>query len=170
MTIRTFKAALVGTVFAAAALAGTTAQAATAPATASANILTQVTVTKTADLDFGTIAIGTSGGNVTVGTTNNRTCDAGLVCSASATSAAFSIAGAANQLVGISIDPSVSLNRITPVAGGASMSATLSTSASTALLSASGAATFAAGGVLTVAGTQAAGGYQGSFNVTVNYQ
>jgi Mat/Ecp fimbriae major subunit len=170
MTIRTFKAALVGSVFAAAAFAGTTAQAATASATASANILTQVSVTKDFDLDFGTIAIGTSGGTVTVGNTDNRTCGSGLVCSASAKSAAFTIAGAPNQLVGISIDPSVTLNRVTPTAGGASMSATLSTSVPTATLSATGGATFTAGGILTVANTQAAGGYQGTFNVTVNYQ
>jgi Mat/Ecp fimbriae major subunit len=167
MTIRTFKAALVGSVFAAAALAGTSAQAATASATASANILTQVTVTKTADLDFGTIAIGTSGGTVTVGNTDNRTCGAGLVCSAAVTSAKFDIAGAASQLVGISIDPSVTLNR---TGGGASMSATLSTSASTATLSGTGTSNFAAGGVLTVSGTQQAGAYAGTFNVTVNYQ
>ncbi len=170
MTIRTFKAALVGTVFAAAALAGTSAQAAGASATASATILTQVTVTKDFDLDFGTIAIGTSGGDVTVGNTNNRTCGAGLVCSAAARSASFTIGGAPNQLVGITIDPSVTLNRITPTVGGASMTATLATSAATATLSATGAATFAAGGVLTVPSTQAAGGYQGTFSVTVNYQ
>ncbi len=167
MKFQALKAALVGTVFAAAALSGTSAQAASASATASAKILTQVTVTKTADLDFGTIAIGTSGGTVTVGTTDNRTCGAGLVCSLAVTSAKFGIAGAALQSVGISADPTVTLNRF---GGGGTMSATLLTSASTATLSAAGASTFAVGGVLTVGGTQAAGDYTGTFNVTVNYQ
>jgi Mat/Ecp fimbriae major subunit len=167
MKFQAMKAALVGSVFAVAALSGTSAQAATASATATAKILTQVTVTKTADLDFGTIAIGTSGGTVTVGNTDNRTCGAGLVCSATVTSAKFSIAGAASQAVGISADSSVTLNR---VGGGASMSATLATSAATATLSAAGASTFAVGGVLTVGGTQASGDYSGAFNVTVNYQ
>ncbi len=167
MKFHSYKAALVGSVFAAAALSGTAAQAATASASATAKILTQVTVTKTADLDFGTIAIGTSGGTVTVGNTDNRTCGAGLVCSATVTSAKFGIAGAALQAVGITSDPSVTLNR---VGGGASMSATLSTSASTATLSALGVSTFAVGGVLTVGGTQTAGDYSGTFNVTVNYQ
>jgi Mat/Ecp fimbriae major subunit len=167
MTIRTVKTALVGSVFAAAALAGTSAQAATASATASANILTQVTVTKTADLDFGTIAIGTSGGTVTVGNTDNRTCGAGLVCSATVSSAKFDIAGAASQLVGISIDPSVTLNR---TGGGATMSASLTTSIPSVTLSGAGAGSFNAGGVLNVAATQAAGAYTGTFNVTVNYQ
>lgn len=167
MTIRTIKAALVGTVFAAAALAGTSAHAATASATASANILTQVTITKTADLDFGTIAIGTSGGIVTVGNTDNRTCGAGLVCSATPSSAKFTIAGAASQLVGITSDASVTLNR---TGGGASMTAALTSSLATQTLSGAGAGSFAVGGVLTVAGTQAAGAYTGTFNVTVNYQ
>lgn len=167
MTIRTMKAALIGSVFAAAALGGTAAQAATASASATAKILTQVTVTKTADLDFGTIAIGTSGGNVAVGFTDDRTCGAGLVCSATVTSAKFTVAGAASQNVGITSDANVTLNR---VGGGASMTAALSTSAATATLSAGGAASFAVGGDLTVGGTQTAGDYTGTFNVTVNYQ
>jgi Mat/Ecp fimbriae major subunit len=167
MKFQAIKAALVGSVFAAAALSGTSAQAATASASATAKILTQVTVTKTADLDFGTIAIGTSGGTVTVGNTDNRTCGAGLVCSASVVSAKFTVAGTASQNVGITADPSVTLNR---AGGGASMSATLATSASTATLSTGGAASFAVGGVLTVGGTQQAGDYTGTFNVTVNYQ
>lgn len=167
MTIRTFKAALVGTVFAAAAFSSSAASAATASATATAKILTQVTVTKTADLDFGTIAIGTGGGSVVVGYTDNRTCNPGLVCSATVTSAKFNIAGAASQNVGISVDPSVTLNR---TGGGGTMTATLDKSIATATLSAAGAASFAVGGDLTVSGTQAAGDYSGSFNVTVNYQ
>ncbi len=167
MKFQALKAALVGTVFAAAALSGTSAQAAGASATATAKVLTQVTVTKNADLDFGTIAIGTSGGTVTVGTTDNRTCSAGLVCSLAVTSAKFGIAGAALQAVSISADPSVTLNRFP---SGGSMTATLATSISTATLSATGAANFAVGGVLTVSGTQAAGDYSGTFAVTVNYQ
>jgi Mat/Ecp fimbriae major subunit len=166
MNARMLKAALVGTVFAA-AFGSNAAQAATASASATAKVLTQVVVTKTADLDFGTIAIGTGGGDVSVGFTNNRTCASSLVCSATVTSGKFGIAGAASQNVGVSVDSSVTLNR---TGGGASMTATLSASNTTLALSAAGAATFAVGGDLTVGGTQQAGDYSGTFNVTVNYQ
>jgi Mat/Ecp fimbriae major subunit len=57
MTNRFMKAALAGTVFAA-AFASTGAQAATATATAKAEILQQVTVTKNTDLDYAVIASG----------------------------------------------------------------------------------------------------------------
>ena len=167
MKISMIKAALASTVFAAAAMTATSAQAATASASATAKILTQVTVTKTADLDFGTIANGTGGGSVQVGLTDNRTCATTLVCSATVTSAKFNIAGAASQNVAISVDPSVTLNR---VGGGASMTATLSASAATATLSGTGTGSFAVGGDLTVAAAQTAGDYSGTFNVVVNYQ
>jgi Mat/Ecp fimbriae major subunit len=166
MNARMLKAALVGSVFAA-AFGSNAAQAATASASATAKVLTQVTVTKTADLDFGTIAIGTGGGSVLVGYSDNRTCNPGLVCSAAVTTGKFNIAGAATQNVGISVDPTVTLNR---VGGGASMTATLTANNSTLALSGAGAGTFAVGGELTVSGTQSSGDYSGTFNVTVNYQ
>jgi Mat/Ecp fimbriae major subunit len=166
MNARMLKAALVGSVFAA-AFGSNAAQAATASASATAKVLTQVTVTKASDLDFGTIAIGTGGGDVSVGYTNNRTCNPGLVCSATVTSGKFNIAGAASQNVGVSVDTTVTLNR---VGGGASMTANLTSSNATLALSATGAATFAVGGDLTVSSTQTAGDYSGTFNVTVNYQ
>ena len=167
MTHRFTKGVLATSVIAAAAFASTAAQAATASASANASILEQVTVTKSADLDFGTIAIGTGGGTVTVGNTNNRTCGSGLVCSGTVTSAGFNIAGAASQNVGISGDSSVTLTR---VSGTETMTASLTRSAASATLSGTGTASFAVGGVLTVGGTQVAGAYTGSFNVTVNYQ
>lgn len=167
MTHRFFKGVLASTALAAAALASTSAQAATASASASAVILEQVVVTKTSDLNFGTIAIGTGGGTVTMGFTSNRTCGTGLVCSGVVTSGAFNIQGAGNQNVGINSDSSVTLTR---VSGTETMSASLTRSASTATLTALGAGSFQVGGVLTVGGTQVAGAYTGTFNVTVNYQ
>ena len=167
MTHRFFKGVVASTVIAVAALASTSAQAAGTTASANATILEQVVVTKVTDLDFGVIAIGTGGGTVTVGNTNNRTCGTGLVCSGVVTSANFAIVGVGNQNVGISSDSSVTLTRI---GGTETMSATLASSASSATLSALGTSSFAVGGVLTVGGTQVAGGYTGTFAVTVNYQ
>jgi Mat/Ecp fimbriae major subunit len=140
------------------------ANAATANANASAVILTPVTVTKTADLDFGTIAIGSGGGNVAVAASDNRSCDTGLVCSGTTTSAKFSVSGVTGQVVGVSVPASMSLT-----SGANTMTATLSGTPASLTLAA-GANAVAVGGSLAVAGNQAAGSYSGSFTVTVNYQ
>ena len=158
------KAVLAGSAFAAMALATTAAQAATADGTASATILTQVTVSNTSALDFGTIAIGTSGGNVTISTAGARTCGSGLVCSGATTAAGFSVSGVTGQTVGVTVPGSVTLTET----GGATMSATLSSSAASIVLD--GTDAFTVGGVLGVGGTQTAGAYSGLFTVTVNYQ
>ncbi len=145
-------------------LSASAANAATANANASAVILTPVTVTKTADLDFGTIAIGTGGGNVAIAATDARTCDTGLVCSGTTTSAKFSVTGVTGQVVGVSVPASMSLT-----SGANSMTATLVGSPGSLTLAA-GANAVAVGGSLAVSGTQAGGSYSGSFTVTVNYQ
>ena len=90
MTIRFMKAALAGTVFAA-AFASTGAQAATATATAKAQILQQITVAKTSDLDYATIVTGAAASTVIVTPAGVRTCGAGLVCTGTATAAGFSV-------------------------------------------------------------------------------
>jgi Mat/Ecp fimbriae major subunit len=165
MKFANLKAAIAGTVIAAAAFGSTAAQAATASADAKAVILAAVTVAKSSDLDFGTIAIGTSGGAVTVNFANAATCTGGLVCPTTVTSAGFNVTGVTGQTVSVSVDPTVTLDR---TGGGATMSATLSSNVSTIVLD--GTDAFVVGGVLTVAGTQMAGNYAKAFNVLVNYQ
>ncbi len=162
MTNRFMKAALAGTVFAA-AFASTGAQAATATASAKAQILTQITVTKTADLDFATIVSAASASTVVVSPAGLRTCGAGLVCTGTATAAGFGIAGTTGSIVTIASDASVTLN-----SGANSMTAALLTSAATRTLT--GTDSFTVGGTLAVAANQAAGAYTGTFTVTVNYQ
>ncbi len=158
--------ALAASAVLAAGLASTGAQAATATADAKATILTQVVVTKTSDLDFGVIAVGTSGGNVLVDSASARTCTGGLVCSGTTTAAGFSVTGVTGQTVGISVPANVTLN-----SGTNSMSASLDASASSLVISATATAnTFKVGGDLTVSATQAAGAYVGTFTATVNYQ
>ena len=162
MTTRFIKAAFAGTVFAA-AFAATGAQAATATATAKAKILSPITVTKTADLDFGTIITSGAAANVTVSTAGARTCGGTLVCTNPVTAAAFNIAGSV-AAVNISSDASVSLT-----SGANTMSATLNTSKATSPMT-GGTDSFTVGGVLSVGATQADGSYSGTFTVTVNYQ
>ena len=162
MTNRFMKAALVGTVFAA-AFASTGAQAATATASAKAQILTQITVTKTADLDFATIVSAPAASTVVVSPAGVRTCGSGLVCTGTATAAAFGIVGTTGSIVTIASDPTVTLN-----SGANSMTSSLVTSAATRTLT--GTDAFTVGGTLAVAANQAAGAYTGTFTVTVNYQ
>jgi Mat/Ecp fimbriae major subunit len=162
MTNRFMKAALAGSVFAA-AFAATGAQAATATATAKAQILRQITVTKTADLDFGTIVTGAAASTVIVSPAGVRTCGVGLVCTNAVTAAAFGIVGTTGSVVTLASDPTVTLN-----SGTNSMTATLLTSAATRTLT--GTDSFTVGGTLAVGAAQADGAYTGTFTVTVNYQ
>ncbi len=162
MTNRFMKAALAGTVFAA-AFASTGAQAATATATAKAQILKQITVTKTADLDFATIITGAAASSVIVSPAGVKTCGAGLVCTGTVAAAAFGIVGTTGSVVTLAADPSVTLN-----SGANSMTATLLTSAATRTLT--GTDSFTVGGTLAVGASQADGAYTGTFTVTVNYQ
>lgn len=165
MKIRFLKAALVGTV-AAAAFASTGAQAATATAQAKAEILQQITVTKNADLDYAVIVTGATASTVQVSTAGVRTCGSGLTCTGTAAAADFTVAGTTGKVATISVPASVSLT-----SGANSMSSTLVGSASTLTISATAANNkFQVGGTLSVGANQADGVYSGNFTVTVNYQ
>jgi Mat/Ecp fimbriae major subunit len=161
--MKTMLKVLAGTAAIALALGSNAAQAATATADARATILTQVTVVKTSDLDFGTIAVGTSGGNVVVTPGGSGTCTAGLVCSGTKTAANFTVTGVLGQTVGVSLPANVTLT-----SGTNSMTATLNSSATAIVLD--GTDAFSVGGDLAVSATQAAGAYVGTFTATVNYQ
>jgi Mat/Ecp fimbriae major subunit len=164
------KFAVAASMVSAFALGSTAAQAASADATATAKILAPVSVTKNTDLDFGTIAVGASGGSAVISVTGARTCSGGLLCSTGTPSAAgFTIAGETGETVGISVadiagDPDV----VHLSNGSATMNATLTLSSSGYVLD--GTDTFSVGGVLGVAASQAAGTYNGTFRATVNYQ
>lgn len=141
------------------------AHAAQASASATATILSPITVTKTADLAFGKIIAAASADTVTISAAGALTCGSALTCSGTTSAAAFNVAGSAGEVVTLSSDANVTLS------DGAShtMTSTLSTSASTLTL-AGGAGSFTVGGVLSVGANQFAGAYTGNFNVTVNYQ
>lgn len=159
------KVAIASTILAA-ALASTSANAATANADATATILEQVTVTKSSDLDFGTIVVGATGGTVDISTAGARTCGAALVCSGAVTAAAFDITGTSGEVVDVTVDASVTLN-----SGGNSMTAALTSSDASITLDGTAANdAFTVGGLLTVGASQAAGDYTGNFDVTVDYQ
>lgn len=146
---------------------GNEAHAATASASASANIIPPLELTKTADLDFATIITGASADTVAISATGVRTCGAALTCSATAAAAAFSVAGAANVTYAITLPSSVTIS-----SGSDSMTVdtfSSSKSSNTGTLSTGGADTFGVGATLHVAANQAQGLYSGSFNVGVDY-
>lgn len=149
------------------AVSSNAAYAATATADAKATILSPITVTKTADLDFGTIAVNAADTVSIPASSDVATCGAtagNLVCAGTTSRAKFNVTGAASTSVSISSDANVTLT-----SGANSMAATLVKSATSTTLSAAGAGSFQVGGALSVGATQAAGAYVGAFNLTVNY-
>jgi len=159
------KAALASSVLAASVMGAGAAQAATASADATANILEQVTVTSDgSDLAFGTIVTGTAASTVAVDSAGAVTCGAGLVCSGTTTAAGFDVTGTTGETVDVSADASVTLTN----PGGDTMSATLSPSVASIVLD--GTDAFSVGGTLSVGASQADGLYEGTFDVTVDYQ
>ena len=163
MTIRTIKAALLSAVVLASGMAATSANAATATATARANILRQLTVTRTADLDFGTIVTGAAAATVAVSSGGARTCGAGLTCTGTVSAANFNVVGTVGSVVTTSVGGTVTLT-----SGGNNMTATLAGSGATITLD--GTDDYAVGGTLSVGANQADGVYTGTFTATVNYQ
>ncbi len=157
------KAALASSVLVASVMGANAAQAATASADATANILEQVSVTNTADLDFATIVTSAAASTVVVSSAGAVTCGAGLVCSGTTAAAGFDVSGSTGQTVDVSVDANVTLN-----SGGNSMTASLAASSATLVLA--GSDSFTVGGTLSVGANQADGAYTGTFDVTVDYQ
>jgi hypothetical protein len=157
------KIAFAGTVVAA-AMFSSAAQAATADATA--EIVTAATLTNSVPLNFGSVAIGASGGSVVVDAdaTGARACTGVICIGTTASSADFVIGGAAGAAVGLTItDSTITL---TDAVSGDTMDATLSLSSATSTVG----NTEWVGGTLTVAGTESSGTYDGTFEVTALYQ
>jgi Mat/Ecp fimbriae major subunit len=163
------KRAVLGAAIAAVAMTAGTAHAASATGTAKAKILRQIVLEKTSDLEFATVISGANASTVAVSTAGARTCGANLTCTGTATAANFDIKGSNNAVVLVGGDSSVTLNG--DVSG--TMTASLSYSATSVTLT-QGPGTvggsFQVGGTLSVGANQDSGNYQGTFNVTANYQ
>ena len=145
----------------------------TAPATATVNIVSPLTLTNNTALNFGTVVANSgafAGEVVHVDMTGARTCPATLTCSgATVTAAGFTISGTKGQTVVLTMPASVTLN--------GSVSGTLNVDLSTdepttnpVLDATTGLATFAIGGKLTIPVGTVDGVYSNTFNVTANYQ
>ena len=147
-------------------------QTSSATATASATIITPISIAKTADMNFGNIAVSTgSGGTVVLAPAGTRTTTGGVSLPATAGSpaaAAFTVTGQGNYTYAITLTTSATLS------DGASHTMTIGTftsnPSSTGTLS-SGTQNITVGATLTLSAAQTAGAYTTStpFTVTVNY-
>ncbi len=153
----------------------------TRQAGAEASILRPLSFIYVKDLDFGTILRGSTGGTVTLSPLNVRTSIGGVTLMPSTTQAAeFAGWGTNNQFVDISL----SSNTLTLKRVGGTQTMTVSTfiigSTPTAqltivprrfqIVSATGVFQFPMGATLNVGANQMPGTYQGTFNITLNYQ
>jgi hypothetical protein len=146
--------------------------AATNQATAQAfiNIVSPITVTKNADLNFGTIVGPFSGEVVHVDSTGARTCPATLTCSgATVAAASFTVSGTAGQNIVLTL-PTTPITMNGSVSGTLSLDVTGDEPATSQTLDASGNYTFGIGGKVTIPTGTADGLYTGDIDVTANYQ
>ena len=141
----------------------------TAPADATVNIVSPLTLTNDSGLNFGTIVGPYAGEDVHVDATGNSTCTATLTCSgnASVSAANFTLTGTPDQGVVLTIPDSVTLNG--SVSGSLDVDLT-GDKPSDPTLDGSGNATFAIGGVLNIPNGTVDGVYSNTFDVTANYQ
>lgn len=158
---------LMGLALASTALASA-AQAADVVAGAGAKIVAPLQIENTTDLYFGTIAPSLTDNDVVqVSFDGSKDCGAALSClSDDHTAAAFAVSGAEGQSYTIALPTQATIRN----GNGDEMTiANFAGSKPNGTL-ANGTDSFTVGGVLNVAARQAAGDYQGTFVVTVEYQ
>lgn len=150
--------------------AGAYAQATTS-ATASATVVTPISISKTVDMSFGNVAVKSDAGGTVVLDTNDGTSTTGDVTlpatAGTITSASFGIAGEDGYTYAITLPTTVN---ITDAVSSEIMELSSFTSAPDATGTLTGGAeVLKVGATLTVGAGQVSGAYTGSFDVTVNY-
>lgn len=147
---------------------GSAAQAAaTANGTATAEILTTISVASARALNFGQIAVN-GAGTVAIAGDGTVTCSSLLVCTGSQSTAAFTVSGSAGSAYVTTVPASA-----VTLADGAGNTMTVDNFAAhfpNGNTLVAGTSTFEVGGRLNVGATQAAGVYSGTFSVSVEYQ
>ncbi|MFC4293930.1 DUF4402 domain-containing protein [Novosphingobium tardum] len=151
------------------ALATSANAAATATADAKAEILSTLTVAARSGsaLDFGQIAVN-GAGTAVVAASGARTCSATLVCVGTATPVVFDVSGTPGASIAVTLPTG------TATLTGVSTAATMSLGSFTQYFPngntlVAGTTSFQVGGTLTVGATQAADVYNGTFQVSVEY-
>lgn len=146
------------------------AEAASATSNADAELVAAIGITNAAGLNFGKFANNGAGGTVVVSTagTVSTTGDVVAIASSGALAASFDVTGEANTSYTISLPASAT---VTDASANSMTVDTFDDSGSgTGTLDGTGNDSFTVGATLTVGGTQVAGAYSGTFDVTVEYQ
>jgi hypothetical protein len=149
-------------------------QSATATANANATIIIPISITKTVDLQFGKLAVGATGGTVTIGTNDAVTIGGAShtisqppqsLAGTPPTAASFTVNGEGSFTYAVTLPSSATLT-----SGGNTMTvgSFVSNPSSPGTLS-SGTQVLKVGATLTVSDGQAPGSYGGTFDVTVAY-
>lgn len=167
--MKTYIKFMAATAAVALALTSQTAMAAnSADASASASIVSAMTLTKSSDLKFGNIIASGSAGTVVIGagadTAAYNNGASAAVTAGTIARAKFDVTGGAGSAT---TTLSLSASQITLTSGANSMTVDLVKTADQAL--SSGAATYYVGGTLNVGANQAVGNYTGTFTATVQY-
>jgi spore coat protein U-like protein len=152
------------------------AQEGTATANASATIINPIAIAKTTDLNFGKLAVGSVGGNVTVSTTNAVTINGAgstvvqpLGNTGNPTAAVFAVSGEASFTYAVTLPADGTVSISDGASHTMAVSGFTSNPASSGTLSGAGADTLKVGATLAVGNNQTPGTYTGTFSVTVAY-
>lgn len=143
--------------------------------TATAEVLTPITITNTASLDFGMFAVGATGGTLTISaSTGGRTADGGIVLSSldAGNKGTFKVDGKASATYSVTGAGPFTLTHATDTTKTMSFTPSYYTAASATGATGTlvnGTDTLSVGGALTVNGSQLAGTYSGNYTVTVEY-
>jgi hypothetical protein len=141
----------------------------TKTANATARIITPISLSKTADLNFGDVVPSGALGTVVVSPAGVRSATGGasLGSGAAVTAAAFTVSGQGSATYAITLPASTIVTK----GGGVNMTVDTFTSnpSGTGALSGGGSQNLTVGATLNVAASQATGTYTGTFDVTVTY-
>lgn len=147
------------------------AMAATATGNSSATVVTPIAITANATLDFGTVVAGATAGTVVMSTAGARSVTGGTTLSSKNAGAAgtFDVTGQASTTYAITLPASISISDGAATPNTMTVDTFTSNPASTGTLSTGGAQTISVGATLSVSGSQVAGTYTGTYDVTVAY-
>lgn len=160
----------------------TAAHADTAAADATAEVLAALELTNTDALNFGTVILSatSTGGTVNVDVAGSRTCAGDVVCGPAGVeqAAGFTVTGTAGSDVSVTVQDLVANPvSLTHTANVGSTNAAhnieltaLVDSAGGSFAGFSGSENFTVGGTIALDGSEIAGTYEGTFDVTVAYQ
>ena len=128
-----------------------------------------ISILKNTDMNFGTLAVSSSGGTVVLSASGSRTASGGIILpsfTGTVSAAQFTVTGDPNRTYAITL-PTTDLILS---AGSATMTVNVFTSTATGILS-GGTETVFVGATLNVGASQTAGSYTNAtgFDVTVNY-